>query len=102
MSDMTTGYNKVQFGDKVIVGSLGSKGGTQIPKEVREFLNLKPNDRIVYHLRKDKVEIERGIMSLEEAFGSVTPLQPEKTLEEVIQEAKEDHYTARYKHTVRS
>ena len=40
-----------------IQSKLTAKGQTTIPREVREYLNLRPGDELVYTLRNGKVEI---------------------------------------------
>lgn len=84
------------IGSRTVYGTYETKGNTHIPKEVSEFLGLKPSDRIEYRFEDDKVVIGSAPMTLEEACGSVTPLQPGRDLEEVIREAKEEYYTQRW------
>lgn len=85
----------VEHTGKIYIGSMGTTGSTHIPKEVREFLRLKPHNPIIYRIRDNKVELTSSPMTLEDACGSVTPLQPNQDLEEVIREAKAEHYQQR-------
>ena len=64
--------------DQTFIGTLSAKGGVTIPVEVRRKLNVNPKDKVVFRMRGDTVNIEPGPMTLEEAMGSVTPLQPGK------------------------
>lgn len=48
-----------------------SKGQTTIPKEIRELLGLKPNDRLFYLVEEDKVILKPLHGDILELRGSV-------------------------------
>lgn len=48
------------------------KGQTTIPKEIRDFLNLKPNDRLFYFLEENKVILKPIHGNILELRGSVS------------------------------
>ncbi|MDY7013077.1 MAG: type II toxin-antitoxin system PrlF family antitoxin, partial [Cyanobacteriota bacterium] len=52
------------------IATLTSKGQTTIPKAIREKLNLRPGDRILFALETNgRVYIERLNVSVEELSG---------------------------------
>lgn len=89
----TTKPNQRKVGD--YIGTVSSQGRVTIPEEVRRLLNLHPQDKVVFHVTEDTIELSGKLPTLEELAGSFAPLQPERTLEEVIHEAKTDHYAKR-------
>ena len=78
------------------VSTLSVKGGVTIPLEVRRFLKVKPKDKVRFRIHREAVAVEPGPMTLEEAMGSVKPLQTDKELEEIIKEAKVEHIQQRF------
>lgn len=76
---------------------INKRGTIVIPKDLREKMDIQPDDRIRFQVYEDGVEIESvKPLRLEEVFGSVEPLQSGQDLEEVIREAKEEHYLDRF------
>ncbi len=73
------------------VRRLTSKGQVTVPAEVRRKLGVKPGETIVFRIREDRVELDRAPMSLEEAFGSVPPLNRPEDFEALGREAWEEH-----------
>lgn len=71
-------------------------GSTHIPKEVREFLHLQPHSPIIYRIHGDTVELTSSPVTLEDLCGATSPLQPQQDLEDVIREAKAEHYHQRF------
>lgn len=60
---------------KEYIATITSKGQVTIPVEVRQKLNLAPQDKLVFRIVEDnRVEIESLPMTLEEAYGSVDPI----------------------------
>ena len=73
------------------------RGNIVIPQELRKRMGIQAQDRIRFQVYEDTVEIESAKpMTLEEAFGSVTPQQAGRDLAEVSQEAREEHYLDRF------
>lgn len=52
---------------------LTSKGQTTIPKEIRQFLGLKPKDRLFYLMEDGKVVLKPLHGDILELRGSVSP-----------------------------
>ena len=57
---------------KMPVSTLTQKGQTTIPKEIRKFLKLEPNDKIFYQLEGQKVIIKPLKGNILDLKGSVT------------------------------
>lgn len=57
------------------ISTLTGKGQVTVPAEIRRALGLKSQDKVVFRLVDDKVTLEPLPMTLEEAYGSVEPLQ---------------------------
>ena len=68
-----------------------SKGQVTVPAEVRRKLGIKPGETIVFRILDDRIELDRAPMSLEEAFGSVPPLNRPEDFEALGREAWEEH-----------
>jgi AbrB family looped-hinge helix DNA binding protein len=54
------------------VSVLSKKGQTTIPKDIRKFLNLEPNDKILYQIEGKRVFIKRLKGNILDLKGSVT------------------------------
>jgi AbrB family looped-hinge helix DNA binding protein len=73
------------------IATVTSKGQVTIPAAVREKLGITAQDKIIFRLGKDRrVEIEPLPMSLEEAFGSVAPLNRPEHFDEIERVAREE------------
>ena len=57
----------------MLLSVLTSKGQTTIPKEIREFLGLKPKDRLLYLIEGNKVILKPLQGDILELRGSVRP-----------------------------
>ncbi len=57
----------------MILSILTSKGQTTIPKEIRQFLGLKPKDRLLYLIEGGKVILKPLQGDILELRGSVRP-----------------------------
>ena len=65
-------------------GTMTSKGQTTIPKEIREHLNLKPGDRLVWSIVNGRVRLRAKNRSIKELAGFLhRPGQKAATLEEI-------------------
>ena len=78
------------------IGTVNTQGRMTIPEEVRRALSLHPQDKIVFRITADTIEIPGKLPTLEELAGSVQPLQPNKELGAVIKAAKTEHYSHRF------
>ena len=67
---------------------LTRKGQTTIPKEIREFLKLKPNDKLFYIVEGDKVTLKPIHGDILQLRGSVTPKEHLADLEEIRRETR--------------
>ena len=76
---------------KEYVRRMTSKGQVTVPAEVRRKLGLKPGETIIFRIVGDQVELDRSPMSLDEAFGSVPPLNAPVNFEAQGREAWEEH-----------
>jgi AbrB family looped-hinge helix DNA binding protein len=85
--------------DKEFVATITSKGQVTIPVEIREQLGLAARDKVIFRLGKgNRVEIEPLPMSLEEAYGSVAPLQRPQNfaeLQRIANEEREDRWLSK-------
>ena len=82
---------------------INQRGMLVIPQDLRKRMGIQPHDRIQFQVYANAVEIASAKpMTLEEAFGSVTPLQAGQDLAEVIQAAKAEHYLDRFDRKHRS
>lgn len=70
---------------------LTAKGQVTVPANVRKKLGLEPGGRIIFRILDDRVEIDRAPMTLEEAFGSVPPLERAENLETLGEQAWQEH-----------
>ncbi len=78
------------------IGTVNTQGRVTIPEEVRRTLSLYPQDKIVFRITADTIEIPGKLPTLEELAGSVQPLQSNKELGAIIHEAKAQHYSHRF------
>jgi AbrB family looped-hinge helix DNA binding protein len=81
---------------KEYIATVTSKGQVTIPAEVREQLGLTAQDKIIFRVLANKrVEIEPLPMTLEEAYGSVPPInRPEDfdALQQIAGEEREERW----------
>jgi AbrB family looped-hinge helix DNA binding protein len=77
------------------IGTVNTQGRVTLPDEVRKALQIHPQDKVIFRVTEGMVEIAGKLPTLAELAGSVTPLQPRQDLQEVIREAKADHYQHR-------
>jgi AbrB family looped-hinge helix DNA binding protein len=76
---------------KEYIATITSKGQVTIPSAVREQLRLAPQDKVVFRIVDGvRVEIELLPMTLEEAYGSVEPLNRPENFETIKQVANEE------------
>jgi AbrB family looped-hinge helix DNA binding protein len=76
---------------KEIIGALSKKNAVTIPVEVRRYLKIKTNDKIIFQLKEDGVEIKPMPMTLEETYGSVAPINRPENFKQIRDEVIEEH-----------
>jgi len=64
------------------------KGQTTIPKEIRDFLNLKPNDKLFYIVEDSKVVLKPIHGDILQLRGSVPPKERPADFEKIRQETR--------------
>ena len=64
------------------------KGQTTIPKEIRDFLNLKPNDKLFYIFEDSKVVLKPIHGDILQLRGSVPPKERPADFEKIRQETR--------------
>jgi AbrB family looped-hinge helix DNA binding protein len=81
--------------ETIFTSKITSKGQTTIPIEVREFLKLKPGDRLRYVRSNDVVELRAKTGRASDLAGMFhDPARPARTVEEMdrdMAEAIADH-----------
>jgi len=69
------------------------KGQVTIPIELRKMLGVEPSSQVIVSLDAGRVVIEPVSMTLEEAFGSVQPINKPENFKELRTIALEEHVT---------
>jgi bifunctional DNA-binding transcriptional regulator/antitoxin component of YhaV-PrlF toxin-antitoxin module len=77
--------------DKRIILNLTRRGLLNLPVEVQKYLGTKPESQIQLILADGKAYLEPVTMSLGEVFDSIELAEPGKDLDQIIEEAKEEH-----------
>ncbi len=67
------------------------KGTVTIPAEVRRVLGVKPNEEVRFRVVEGKVELLPPTMTLESAFGSVTPIDRHEDFQQLLDRAIAGH-----------
>jgi bifunctional DNA-binding transcriptional regulator/antitoxin component of YhaV-PrlF toxin-antitoxin module len=94
LSQANNSTNTHKVGD--YIGTVNTQGRVTLHEEVRKALQVHPQDKVIFRLAEGRVEIIGKLPTLEELAGSLTSLQPGQDLEEVIREAKAEHYERRF------
>lgn len=74
-----------------MTSSMSQKGQVTIPAEVRERLGLKPKDRVRFRVDGDTVSIEPYRSNLDHWRGTLPPLDPPRSWDEIREIAREEH-----------
>lgn len=74
----------------VYISTVSSKGQVTIPAAVRHVLGVSTADKLVFRIVDGKVEVEPSLMRLDEAFGSVKPLNTPEDFAEIDRVAKQE------------
>jgi len=77
--------------EKRIIVHLTRRGQLNLPVEAQKYLGTKPESQLQLILRDGKAYLEPVSMSLEDVFGSIELAEPEKDLDQIIEEAREEH-----------
>ncbi len=77
--------------EKRIILNLTRRGQLNLPVEAQKYLGTKPESQIQLVLVDGKAYLEPVTMSLEDVFGSIELAEPEKDLNNIIEEAREEH-----------
>lgn len=72
------------------VTTITQRGQVTIPAEVRRLLGAKPRDKIAFRVEGDTVRLVPVEFTLEQVFGSVTPLQRPENFDELSRRAKDE------------
>jgi AbrB family looped-hinge helix DNA binding protein len=72
------------------ISTITSKGQVTVPVEIRRALGLKSQDKVVFRIVDDRVIVEPLPMTLEEAYGSVEPLQTPEDFEALRSAVREE------------
>jgi antitoxin PrlF len=72
------------------VTTITQRGQVTIPAEVRRLLGAKPRDKIDFRVEGDIVRLVPVEFTLEQVFGSVTPLQRPEDFDELSRRAKDE------------
>ena len=77
--------------EKRIILNLTRRGQLNLPVEAQRYLGTKPECQLQLVLKDGKAYLEPVSMSLEDVFGSIQLAEPEKDLDTIIEEAREEH-----------
>jgi len=67
------------------------KGQVTIPIELRRMIGVQPNSHVIVSLEAGRVVIKPVAMTLEAAFGSVSPINQPENFKELRALALEEH-----------
>jgi len=73
------------------IRTVTTKGQVTIPVEVRRLLEVSPGDQVVFRVKEGTVELMTVSVTMEEAFGAVTPRSRPEDLASLRQIAIEEH-----------
>lgn len=73
------------------IGSVTGKGMITIPQEVRRIHKIKPNGKVVIRVSQDTLEVKPMPMTLEDVYGSVTPINRPENFKQLRDIAIEEH-----------
>jgi len=79
------------------LGTVTQKGQVTIPLAVRQLLDVKPHDRVVFRVSGGRVELLPANMTLETVFGAVKPLTRPEDWKALRRQAKEERVRYRVK-----
>lgn len=68
-----------------------SKGQVTIPVDIRQMLDIQPNDQVVIQVSEGRVEIKQAPMKLEQTFSAVPALKNPVSFKQMRDIAIEEH-----------
>lgn len=71
--------------------TITQRGQVTLPAEVRRLLGVGPKSTLIFEVDNGVVVVKRPRFTLEEVYGSVTPLNPEVDWRQAEREAREEH-----------
>ena len=83
--DQTTNHQVREY-----IGSVSPKGMITIPQEARKLLKITPKSQVVIRVSQDNLVVKLMPMSLEDTFGSVTPMNRPEDFDELLNRAKKE------------
>jgi antitoxin PrlF len=72
------------------VSTITQRGQVTIPAEVRRLLGANPRDKIAFRVEGDTVRLVPVEFTLEQVFGSVTPLHRPEDFDDLSRRAKDE------------
>lgn len=72
---------------------IGKNGRATLPKQIRELLELDENMEVEVKVENGHVMLTGRLPTLEELAGSLPPLPEGMSIDEVVRQAKQEHYT---------
>ena len=73
------------------ISSVSPKGQVTIPKELRDFLRVKPKDKVSFEVDKKSVKIVPATSTIDAVFQKVPALKKPLTFRQLTQIAREEH-----------
>jgi AbrB family looped-hinge helix DNA binding protein len=71
--------------------TLTERGQVTLPSEIRKKLGVKPKEKVHFEVDGDNIRIVPSEFTLESIRGMVPPLAEKKSLEEILEVAREEH-----------
>lgn len=81
------------------LGTVTQKGQVTIPLVIRQLLDVKPHDRVIFRVLDGRVELLPANMTLETVFGAVKPLARPENWRALRRQAREERVRYRVKKT---
>lgn len=73
------------------IRSITAKGQVSIPVDIRNLLGLRPGEKVIFRIVDERVELAPAPMSLDDAYGSVEPLQRPENFDVLRETALTEH-----------
>lgn len=79
------------------LSTVTQKGQVTIPVAIRQLLDIKPRDHVIFRVTAGRVELLPARMTLENAFGAVKPIARPENWKALRHQAREEriHHRAR-------